>query len=271
MLFNRLAALRPNNTLSPADQALKHRFVNLESRLLYLQFGPAVLASCPFCVPDDPRSYLYYALPDILAPHLLNLVAVALATSRLVSGRDGAAWRVAATIAAVGLAFADVYLVSTYNHQANSRALRLAHIDPFFWTARRWRHVLLAGLDLVLGLVLYLSSTNRMFVNPPLPAERVEGIARVLQGVKGKINAAGVVKNAAVRDDELRARGAAYWTHEVNLVRECMEEREVVDGVNDALANRIDIAGITKDAEAYAGVILRGPPSPVNGEDKKDI
>jgi hypothetical protein len=35
-----------------------------------------------------------------------------------------------------------------------------------------------------------------------------------------------------------------------------MEDREVVEGVNDALLNRIDIAGIERDAEAYAKAVL---------------
>ena len=256
VLFTRLAALRPSGALTATDAALRARFVNLESRLLYLQFGPDVLASCPFCSSDEPTSYLYYALPSLAMPHLVNLIVITLVTSHLVTGRDGTAWRTTATIAALSVAALDVYFVSSYNYQANSRALRLNELDLFFWTARLWRAGALAALDGLLGWMMYLSSTNRAFANPPTAAERIETAMRMLGSVKGKLNAAGVVKNTVIRDEDLRTRGTAYWSHEVRLMRDVMEDREVIEGVNDALENRIDIQTISKDAEAYATSVL---------------
>ncbi|MDA4133511.1 MAG: hypothetical protein OK454_10375, partial [Thaumarchaeota archaeon] len=49
VLFTRLSALRPGNGLTPRDEALRERLASLEARLLYLKFGPAVSADCPFC------------------------------------------------------------------------------------------------------------------------------------------------------------------------------------------------------------------------------
>ncbi|KAK3321038.1 hypothetical protein B0T19DRAFT_403631 [Cercophora scortea] len=261
VLFSRLAALRPNGDLTATDAALRARFVSLESRLLYLQFGPTVLAECPFCTSAEPLSYLYYAIPDLLAPHLFNLAVIAAVTSPILTGREGATWRTTATLTALGLAALDLYAVQSYDHQANSRALRPADIDPFFWSARVWRAAALAGLDLLLAGLLYLTGTNRLFARPPSAAERVEAIARTLGGVKGKINAAGVVKNTASRDEALRARSNAYWSQEVQIMREIMEDREVIEGVNDALENRIDIRTIERDAEAYATSVLPPPAS----------
>lgn len=258
VLFTRLASLRPGGVLTPTDLALRTRFVNLESRLLYFQFGPDVVAGCPFCVSDQPASFLYYALPDLVAPHLLNLVIIALVTSQLVSGREAASWRTTATIGGVCCAALDVYLVSTYKYAMNRRAARLDEIEFFFWNARVWSAVALASSDAVLGLVIYLTATNRAFVLPPTPAERVEGISRVLGGVKSKLNAAGIIKNTAIRDDELRERSMMYWQHEVRLVSDVMEDRDVVEGVNDALQNRIDIQSVSRDAEAYVDAVL-GP------------
>ncbi|KAK4455034.1 hypothetical protein QBC34DRAFT_391379 [Podospora aff. communis PSN243] len=257
VLFTRLAALRPNGALTTTDAALRARFVNLESRLLYLQFGPEVLAGCPFCSADEPTSYLYYALPSLAIPHLVNLIIITIVTSHIFTGREGAGWRTIATIAAVSLATFDLYFVSAYNYQANSRALRLNELDFFFWTARLYRAIGLAALDGLLGWLMYLSSTNRAFASPPTAAERVELAVRALGGIKGKLNAAGVVKNTVIRDEELRTRGTAYWSHEVRLMRDVMEDREVIEGVNDALENRIDIQTITKDAEMYAQNVLQ--------------
>lgn len=256
VLFNRVSSLRAGGALSAADAALKAKFVNLESRLLYLQFGPAVLAECPFCTSDDPRSYFYYALPALLVPHLLNLVVVSLATSDLVAGKHGPPWRATAAITAFLGAAADVYLLSSYNHQLNSRATRLADLDPFFWHARVARYLGLAALDAALAGLLYLSSTHRAFAAGPDAAARVEAANRALQAAKSRLSAVGIVKNTAARDEELRARAQAYWAHEVRLMREVMEDREVLEGVNDALQNRISIEGIAKDADMYAMNVL---------------
>ncbi|PHH91816.1 hypothetical protein CDD83_10239 [Cordyceps sp. RAO-2017] len=257
VLFNRLAALRPGGALTRRDEALRAKFVNLESRLLYLQFGPAVLADCPFCNADEPRSYLYYALPELLAAHLANFFAVALATSAAWTGVHGARWRLPAALAAGFLACADAYLLGSYNHQANARALRLNDVAHFFWAARAGRLVALAGLDALLAGLVFLSASQRAFVRPPTPAERVDAAGRALLAVKSKMSAVGIVKNTALRDDELRARAHAYWAHEVRLMGEAMEERDVVEGINDALAKRIDMQTILRDAEAYAQTVLQ--------------
>jgi hypothetical protein len=262
VLFSRLSALRHDGKLTATDATLRARFVNLESRLLYLQFGPDVLAGCPFCSSDNPPSYLYYALPALALPHLVNLIVIAFVTSDAVTGRAGNSWRTLATLASAAIIVADAYLVSAYNYQANGRALRLLDIDFFFWTARVWRAVALAALDGLLGWLMYLTATNRAFVTPPTAAERVEGAVRALSSVKGKLNAVGVIKNTAIRDEELRTRGTAYWSHEVRLMRDVMEDREVIEGVNDALENRIDIQTITQDAEMYAQTVLRPQRTP---------
>ncbi|KAI1460868.1 hypothetical protein F4805DRAFT_415892 [Annulohypoxylon moriforme] len=256
VLFNRLASLRPNGILTPIDTALRAKFVNLESRLLYLQHGPDVLATCPFCTSENPRSYFYYALPALLIPHLANLVIVSIATSDLVSGSHGPKWRTTAAIAAGLGAALDAYLASSYNYQANSRATRLVELEFYFWTARSTRLVLLSLFDGLLATLLYLSSTNRAFAAPPSAAERVEAVTRRLMTTKSRLNAVGIVKNTALRDEDMRARTQAYWRHEGRLMREVMEEREVVEGVNDALENRINIQDITRDADAYALNVL---------------
>ncbi|KAJ1338201.1 tail-anchored protein insertion receptor [Microdochium nivale] len=262
-LYNRVSSLRPDNVLTDVDQALRAKFVSLESRLLYLQYGPDVLADCPFCSSDDIKSYFYYAVPSLLGRHLVNLVALSLATSEAVAGREGMQWRRYTTIAAAVGAAVDVYLVSNYNHQANARAPRLQELDMFFWTSRAYRSVALAGLDLVFAVLLFLSSTNRAFATPPSPAERIEAATRSLMATRSKLSAFGVLKNTSIRDEDLRSRTMAYWQHEGHLMREMMEDREVIEGVNDALENRINIQNITKDADVYVASLLPPEMDPV--------
>ena len=264
VIFNRLSTLRPNNSLSAHDLTLRSKFINLESRFLYVQYGPEVLSSCPFCSVEDPRSYLYYTVPGILGLHLLNLIVIAAVTSPLLAGREAASWRRAASLAAVATAVADLYFVSTYNHHANGRALRLEAVDFFFWNARVCRNLALAALDGLLGLLLYLSATNRAFVVQLSPADRVLQMGRTLAGSFSRLCVLGVLKNTASRDEELRDMATAYWTHEVNLMRQVMEEREVVELINHALQTRLDMRRVEKDAENYSRIILPARNAPAS-------
>jgi hypothetical protein len=259
VLFNRVAGLRPNRTLTPRDERLRARFVNAESKLLYLAFGPDVVGECPWCSSEDPKTYLYYALPAILAPHVLNLLVLALVTSQPVTGRYGGPWRKTGTLAAAAVAFLDCYLVNGYAYQANARATRLSEVDFFYWRARSYRLVAVAALDAMLASLLWLSCTNRAFAKLPTPAEKTDEMIQALLRLRAKINCLGIVKNTTSRDDDLRKRGAIYWAHEGKVMSDVMEDREVIDSVNDALENRrVDIAKITGDAEQYATEIAKG-------------
>ncbi|CAK7232585.1 hypothetical protein SCUCBS95973_008308 [Sporothrix curviconia] len=322
VLFTRLAARRPGHELAPADEALKLRIVSLESRLLYLQYGPDALANCLFCSGTgvDASStfsavnYMYYAVIDLVAAHLANLVLIAVVTSPLLmlgrkgkssssaaaaaaaqatpiadafagpgAGGESAAdhahdiaaahirrWRTPMSILALCGGALDVYLVATYNRQANARATRLADLDLFYWTMRTYRGVACGGTLAALAGVLYLAASGHhssprlgllgvvLFgsLPPPSPALRVTAVTRSLAGVKSKLSAGAIVKNTALRDTDLRARTQAYWAREVMLVAEAMEEREVIEGVNNALENRIDIQRIARDAEQYAQTVV---------------
>lgn len=252
VLFTRLSALRPAG-LTATDNLLRNRLNSLDSRLLFFQYGPFVLSECTFCNSDDPNSYLYYSLPSILTPHIFNLVILALVTSGLFIGKEGAIWRTTATVGAACLALLEIYLVASYQPQVNSRATRAEDLDFFFWKMRVYRGVGLAALDALIGWMLYLSSTNRAFVTPPTTQERIEVSARILDTARAKLNATGILRNTILRDDELRGRNSAYWVREGQVMGSVMEERAVVEGVNNALENRIDMARISADAEGGKG------------------
>ncbi|KAG4430088.1 hypothetical protein IFR05_014433 [Cadophora sp. M221] len=260
VLFTRLSALRPQG-LTASDTLLRNRLNSLDSRLLFFQYGPDILAECTFCNADDPNSYLYYSLPAILTPHIFNLVILALVTSGLFIGKEATVWRTTATVGASSLALLEIYLVASYHPQVNARALRAEDLDFFFWKMRVYRGVSLAALDAVLGWMLYLSSTNRAFVTPPMTPERIEISTRILDAARAKLNATGILRNTILRDEDLRSRNSAYWVHEGQVMGSVMEERAVVEGVNNALENRIDMARISADAEGY----VKGIFAPMQG------
>lgn len=255
VLFTRLAALRPLG-LSSADNQLRHKLQSLEGKLLYLKFGPDALANCLFCTLEDHKSYIYYSLPAILAPHLFNAAVLALVTSGLFVGIEGAVWRRFATLSAIVLAGIDLWFLSQYDYTENAKALRLEDLSMFFWKSRVWRCIGIAALDAMLGWLMYLSSTNRAFFAPISPAERLATSHRQLESVRSRLAATGIVKNTVYRDDALRKRTEAYWVHEGQLMGEMMEDKEVMESVNNALESRVDVDRISADAEMYAKNML---------------
>ena len=255
VLFTRLSNIRPTG-LTPADEALRSKITSLESRLLFFQYGPDTIRDCMWCTPDNPSSYLYYALPGILTSHLFNICILALVTSGLFTGKEGAIWRRTSTYAAIGVAVIEIYYWSSFDHKSNSRATKAEELDPFFQRIRTYRLLALALIDALFGWLLFLSSTNRAFVTPVSPAERVENTIKVIGGVRNSLGSIMILKNTIQRDTQLREVGDKYWIHEGVAMGEAMEDREVIEGVQNALEERIDMANISKDAEAYARSVV---------------
>lgn len=121
--------------------------------------------------------------------------------------------------------------------------------------------ILIAGVDCVLALCLYLSSTNRFFVVPITTAERMETALKGLEQARGKLNALGIIRNAAVRDEGLRRKTEGYWIREGEVMGKIMDEREVVEGVRSALSGRVQVATVEAEARRYAeGITNWGGP-----------
>lgn len=255
LLFSRLATLR---SLTAGDEILHDRFESKASKLLYYKYGPDALAGCPFCNSQDPRTYLVYAAPTVAAAHLLNAIIVGVATSEFVMGKAGAQWRALATYGAAALAAADLYALSQWDHVAgNDKARVLSEVYFFHWVARRYRHLALAALDLLLACALYLSATNRMFVVAPTTSERIDLIRDALGVVNRQTRSANVLKNTVSRDGELRAINAGYWAHEGLVMQEAMESEEVLESMRDAVENRrIDLASMDQAAESFVQHVL---------------
>ncbi|MCJ1452663.1 hypothetical protein MMC28_003006 [Mycoblastus sanguinarius] len=252
VLFTRLAVARGGLDLTENDSILKPKIASMDARCLYFAYGPDVVTNCPFCISDEPSTYFYYALPSIVLPHLLHTATLGLATSSAVSGNYGNRWRSIAAMMGIGLAIVECYLFGSYDWKANSRAHRPEEYIHFFWRMRIFRGVIIALADALMAGLLWLSSTNRMFVVPPSPAERMETAMRVLENVRGKLNAVGIMRNAVVRDEGLRRKAEGYWRREGQVMGEVMDEREVVEGVRNALSGRIQVSKVEDEARRYA-------------------
>lgn len=256
VLFSRLGLMRPSNTLSESDQRLKPRLASLDARCFYLTYGPDVLMNCPFCVSDEPNTYFYYALPSLLLPHLLHLFALGLATSSRVSGKYGSMWRTTAVILGATFALVDCYSVGTYDSKANARVLRQEDLDLFHWRMRTLRGISICVADAVLALLLWAASTNRIFAVPPDSAERMEAAMKVFESMRGRLGAVGIVRNVVARDKGLRQRADTYRAREGLVMEEVMADREVVDGMRNALSGRISVSNVEEEARKYADGIV---------------
>ena len=229
VLFNRLAALRP---LTVLENTLRGRLESKEGRLLYFAWGPTV-AECSFCLANEPLTYIIYMLPEILTPHLVALAIFGFATSTLCSGDYGTRWRTFGLYMVLFFLSADLYTTFTYDIKGNTRATQLRDIDFFYWRMRLLRRVSVTLSSMVLALGIWLSSTNRFFLPPVTPADRVGAVAAAMEKSTNALMATGNVRNAVVRSKELRDIDARYWQNESALY----EEREVIDAIRIALSH----------------------------------
>ncbi|MCJ1404046.1 hypothetical protein MMC11_007270 [Xylographa trunciseda] len=252
VLFTRLTALRPGKQLTDFDDALRSRLASLDARCLYFAYGPTAVAECPFCKSDDPSTFFYYTCPAIIFPHLLNLITLGLATSTVITGKEGGRWRTMATLVGSCVAIADLYMVGAYDWKGNSRATRAEDLDFFYWRMRTIRGLAIATLDAGLAGLLWATSTNRLFVIPVSAAERLESVTKVMEATRGKLGAVGMIRNVTVRDENLRKKAETYWRREGEIMGEVMDEKEVVEGIRSALeSGRVNVTMIEEEAKRY--------------------
>ena len=259
VLFTRLAWLRGKGELEGDDAILKPRLASMDARLLYFTYGPDVVTHCTFCNSDEPMSYLLYALPTLLLPHLLHAVVLGLATSSSISDKYGSRWRNITTCVGLTLAALEFYLFAAFDWRSNLRAFAPEDYVHFYWRMRVFRGVAIAITDVLIAACVYLSSTNRFFFTALSSAERMESAMKSLEMARGKLNALGVMRNVTARDEALRQRTDGYWRRERQVMGEVMDEREVVEGIKNALGGRIQVVQVEEEARKYADGITTWP------------
>lgn len=257
--MTRLAALRP---LTASDERLRQVLDagGLDTRLLYAHYGPDVSMNCPFATAgslDAGQTYLFYSLPAVLVPHLLHLFALGIATSGLLSGKEGARWRTMATIAGMVLSVAEIWFVATYDDRYNARSTRLSEIDFVYWKLQVWRGLAIATVDGILGWVIWLQATGRAFLSPPPASERIADHGRILEGLLSKARGLGVLRNGTVRDASMRGKVSDYWVKEGEVMKDVFDQPEVLAAQRNALS-RMDVDRIGREAEAYIETIMSG-------------
>lgn len=260
--MTRLAAIRE---LTMFDEKMRQVFDDggLDARLLYARFGPDVLVNCPLGSTGDigaGRVFLLYAAPSIIAPHLLHLLALGIATSRVLSGSEGSRWRTVASIAGMVLGAAEFWFIAYYDDRPNQRSTRLNEIDFVYWKLLVWRGLGIAALDAILGWVIWLQATGRAFITPTPPSERLLDHAKKMEAVVAKTRSLGILRNGSVRDAGSRRQVEDYWVKETEVMKDVFEEPEVLEAQRNAL-RRIDVASVQREAEGFLGTVF-GPANP---------
>jgi hypothetical protein len=224
-------------------------------RLLYAAYGHDVVVSCPFCSAADPRTYLYYALPGIAVPHLLHVFLLGIITSHFFSGKEGSRWRTYATIAGVALALVEVYTTYNYRWEENANKRMLNEVDFFAQRMRVYRHLAFAATDALLGWALYLTSTNRWLVIPPTTTEQLTQLTQQTALTHAQVSLLANLRNATVRDAELRGRQDVYWRREQEEMAAIMQEDRVRTAVTSVLA-RDGFENTRRRAQIYVESML---------------
>ena len=148
--------------------------------------------------------------------------------------------------------------MGTYDAKSNARIVRPEDLDHFYWRMRTLRGLAIGIADSALAGLLWAASTNRLFVVPPTATERTETAIRTLEQARSKVAAVAIVRNVLVRDEGFRQRGDVYWRKEAQVMGEVMDERDVVEGVRNALSGRVSVAEVEEEARRYAERIVVG-------------
>lgn len=239
VLFARLRLLRP---LTDEDEVLRSKFASVQNKLVYLTFGPDTLINCIWCSTaegNDAQNYFLYSLPKIITPHIYHLVVLGLATSSLV-GSEGSRFRIHATIAGLFLMVVETWFLGTYDISVNKRAKVLQDLDFVHWRIRVLRYISFATVDAALGLVLWLTSTNRWLAKPTSIAERLEMATRQAEVAMSKLGALSLLTNSINRSPALRGVREGYWQQEGQHTAELVQDEEVAAQISK-VSDRMDM------------------------------
>lgn len=267
VLFARIRHLRE---LKSEDDTLRAKFASASNKLIYLAYGPDTILNCIWCSTNDGRgdqqNYFIYSLPKIFMPHIAQLGVLGIATSSLV-GKEGSRFRTHATIAGLLMVVVETWYMGTYDITANKRAQFVHNIDSAYWRVRFLRYITFAIVDIVLGFVLWATSTNRWLAKPDSIAERIESTARQAEETMNKMRALGLIANSVNRDAALRGVREEYWRTEGQVMAETVQDEAVTEQINLAIS-KMDFNALEGRVGDIADGILKGidgmrPPAPV--------
>ena len=149
----------------------------------------------------------------------------------------------------------EFYATWNYRWEANAQRRMLAEVEFFSQRMRMLRHIGFAICDALLGWMMWLTATNRWLVKAPSTTEQLQQLAQQSAAAHAQINLLGNVKNAIVRDNELRARQDLYWRREQEEMAGIMQDEAVRTATTSVLA-REDYDKTRRRAQMYVEQVL---------------
>lgn len=247
VLRTRLAAVRggPANLL-PLDHSLLERLSTQDGRLLYILYGPEVMTQCAWCEVESPHTYLYYALATRPMIHLLHVTVLAVATSPILS-REASAWRSHAIIAAIVVGLGEGGILATVNFRDNLAAKGPSEIFWWHWNLVLGRGVAFVTVDMILGILLFLSGTNRIPTGQVDAHRRIEEVAKQMETAWLRLRSANVLKSTIIRDPRLARQAVNFFARDELVTQQAMED-ETVNEVRRRVAARLGDSVSPNDA-----------------------
>lgn len=149
----------------------------------------------------------------------------------------------------------ELWFLGTYDITTNKRAKILQEIDFVHWRTRFLRFISFALVDGVLGVVLWLTSTNRWLAKPPSMAQRLETSTRQAEETVNKLRGLALITNAINRDPALRGVQEEYWRTEGQVMAETVQEAEVMEQINKTIS-KMDLQSLENQVGGVADSVL---------------
>ena len=168
------------------------------------------------------------------------------------NNKAGGVWRTHATCAGLGLAFSEGLYIYAYINKMDA-----AEAGFPYWQLLTIRGIAFAILDAALGYAIYLTGTGCWGASVKTPAECFETVASKLENSLAAVNSAICLKQAIMRDHELRARVGQFWEKEMLLEQEVAKDDHVHIARVDA-ERRVDWEGVKEEAKKRARAVVGG-------------
>ncbi|KAI5845421.1 hypothetical protein BZA05DRAFT_476585 [Tricharina praecox] len=244
-------ALSTYRNLTSVDTTLRTLLSAAEGRLIYAWVGPTPLLHCSWCSFSAPQSFLIYAAPRILLPHLLHAAFIGVLTNGRF-GRFGPYWRFYASVPMLALPAYELWRLQKYQDNIAVWGWQTNWTTVWhYWSMRTVRLVGFAAIDALLGLVLWLSATRRWMLGweGVIAEERVDEALKKIQNAATLMQVGGLLKQTVMRDPELRGKSVEWWIKEDSGGKELMRDEEVMEVRKERLPNRVNLDSLREEAE----------------------
>lgn len=244
VLGTRLKKLRGRDYLGEQEELMISRFATDTGRALYTVYGTNAFMNCEWCeIGDGGVSLLIYSLPNILAPYLINMVGMLLATGGI--DRNARQWRLSGVVVSCLMMFLDVYTVFIFPYDVNRRAKVPRLIQWFHWDRHNYRSMWLCGYNVALALLIYLSASGRFYhVDVSIHSE-IKGISKQLDDSVRLLSYSAMSKDAITRNGVCRQHDndfwAAHWQEQDKFNEKIEDDFRVKDAKENATKDRVSL------------------------------